>query len=194
VAIVVCLGVLAGPSAASFADEDASYANNVVSVSNTIDGALRARSRAVATHAPGSTVTNENVAIAQATCTGCRTVAAAVQILIVEGQPTDFEPGNGAAAVNTNCHACETFAYARQVVFTPGRRVWLSEDAQERIEGVNEQIAHVVRSPEGFGAMTADLDRLTAQLSGIVRAEIQRNGTSAGEDDHRDVREDHHDD
>jgi hypothetical protein len=142
------------------------------------------------THATGDTVANQNVASSYASCTDCRTVGAAIQVVIVESQPTDLRPVNLGVAVNESCLRCQTYAYARQVVLSAGMRVELSEDAEEAIEDISEQARNVVRSQRPFPEMTAALDRLTARLTTIVKGEIEAAGTSADEDDRRDVDED----
>jgi putative peptide zinc metalloprotease protein len=143
--------------------------------------------------ASGDTVANENVASAYASCTDCRTVAAAVQVLVVDGSATDFRPVNVAVALNENCLRCQTFAYARQVVIRSATPARLGDDAEDAIEDIDERIGEVVRSRRPFPEMTASLDRLAERMAAVVRAEIARAGSSGHEDDHREVHEDHDD-
>jgi putative peptide zinc metalloprotease protein len=185
VAVVMAVAMVGGQSAA-FAG---SSPDNIVEVRNTTDGALMAQSRAVITHAPGGTVENNNVATAWATCANCRTAAAAVQMLIVEGPYTTFEPGNLAAAINDGCDTCETFAYARQYVFVVGHEVRISGWSEHRLEDINEEMADVVQSRDAFPTMEAELDSLTQQLVDVVRHDIARAGKKGGEQDQRDVQE-----
>lgn len=188
-ALVMAIAGLGAPVAAH-ADTRRGGADNVVMVNNSNDGALAARSRAVVSHDPGPTVGNQNYAQAYAhDCTGCRTVAAAVQVVLVEGATTNFTPANAAVAVNEKCYFCQTFAYANQYVFSPRRPVRLSDDAREQISEINGQIAEVVRSQESFPEMSAQLDSLSGRLQDIVRAEIARAGTSAEEKPFRDVQQ-----
>lgn len=189
-AVLVSVGALTGPNAAIADSENSRSGDNVVSVENYRDDSLRVRSRTSVAHARGDTVANQNVASAYASCTDCRTVAAAVQVVIVEGRPSDFRPLNLAVALNENCLRCQTFAYSRQVVLSPSTRVSFSDDAEDAIEEINEQIKEVARSQRSFAKMTADLDHLTEQLASVVRGEIQRAGTTVDEDDRRQVDED----
>jgi len=168
--------------------------DNIVEVRNTRDNSSRSRSKAVVTHEPGGTVDNTNVASAWPTCTDCRTAAAAVQMVIVEGAFTPpLVPENHAYAINDNCTRCVTFAYARQVVFVVGRPVRIGDDAEDRIEDINEEMADVVRSGATPPEMEAELDALTEQMVDVVRDEIQRSGSSGGEHDHRDTDDDEDD-
>jgi len=163
--------------------------DNIVEVRNTKDGAFKAKSRAVVTHAPGGTVGNNNVATAWATCVGCRTTAAAVQVVIIEGSYSTFDPGNLAAAINDNCDTCETFAFARQHFFDVGHPVPIGNRAEDQIDDINDQMAQVIRSRDDFPTMVTELDALTQALIDVVRGEIDRSGSHQGEDDHRDVQE-----
>ncbi len=184
--LLMSVGLLAGPQPAA-ADSGFSRANNIVSLENYRDSSLRARARVAVTHARGDTVTNQNVASSYASCTDCRTVGAAIQVVIVESGATDVRPVNLGVAVNENCLRCQTYAYARQVLLSPGMRVELSEDAEEAIEDIHEQAQDVVRARLSFPEMTAALDGLTTRLTTIVKSEIERAGNSADEDDRRDV-------
>lgn len=187
------VGLFGGPVAAH-ADWDARGGDNIVVVHNRDDGATRVRSRTDIGHNRTDTVDNQNYAEAYSSCTGCRTVAAAIQVVIVEGNPSTFAPANAAVAVNDDCHFCETFAYARQFVITADRQVRLSDDAQERIDELNDQVAEVVHSDEGFDQINADLDGLADQINRVVVGDLQRTGTRADVDQRRDVREQHRDD
>lgn len=189
-AVLTSIGLLAGPTPALAHSSRSAAGDNVVSLENYRDNSLLARARVAVAHAPGDTVTNQNVASSYASCTDCRTVGAAIQVVIVEGRPTDFRPVNLGVALNENCLRCQTYAYARQVVLSAGTRVELSDNSEEAIEDVNEQAQRLVRSPMSFAAMTVELDNLKERLTRIVKAEIERAGTSAGEDDRRDVDQD----
>jgi len=83
------------------------------------------------------------------------------------------------------CH----FAFARQEVLDPGRKLPIGEQAQDQIENIEGQIRGVVVSSEPFDQMTAHLDSLTEQLVGVVQGEVQRAGTTAYNSHHRQVDE-----
>jgi hypothetical protein len=185
VAAVMSVAIVGGQSVA-FADRGP---DNIIEVRNTRDYSFKSKSNAVVTHAPGGAVENNNVATAWATCVECRTTAAAVQMVIVEGSYDTLEPGNLAAAINDGCTTCETFAYARQYVFVVGHPVRIGDRAEGRLERIDDQIDTVIRSRGTFTDMETQLDALTQQMVDIVRGEIARSGNSGGESDHRDVQE-----
>ncbi|MFH5821425.1 hypothetical protein [Georgenia sp. AZ-5] len=68
--------------------------------------------------ADDETVANTNEAYALASCTDCRTVAVAFQVVLVVGQADVVVPQNLAAAVNYSCVECVTHALATQLVVT----------------------------------------------------------------------------
>lgn len=190
--LVLALVAVAGPAPAG-ADEGGGVrgaANNIVQVVNQVDGATRARSGVAVSRNATDTVGNQNLALARASCTGCRTVAAAVQVVVVEGNPTTFAPENAGVAINENCTNCRTFAYANQVVLSPHHPVHIGDGARDRMEAVYEQIDGAVRSGQSFPELSATLDRLTAQLVAIVQAEIDRSGARGDRQDRRDVHQD----
>jgi len=66
----------------------------------------------------GDRVLNTNEAYAFASCTGCRTVSVAFQVLLVLGQANVVVPQNLAGTINYNCVKCVTYALATQLVVT----------------------------------------------------------------------------
>src|SRR4051812_34094171 len=91
--------LLVGAQVAS-ADDDAGRENNVVAVVNRLDGKTRDKSHLAIVEDGDGTILEQNVAFAHASCTDCRTVAVAVQVVIVIGSPPDFRPLNAAIAQN----------------------------------------------------------------------------------------------
>ena len=64
-----------------------------------------------------------NTAVAYASCEDCRTVAAAIQVVLVSGPVGSASPQNVAVAINYDCTECETLAAAYQFVFADGQEV-----------------------------------------------------------------------
>ncbi len=107
----------------------------------------------------------ENVAIAYANCESCRSVAIAIQIVLVTGVQ---QPGNVAIAVNDRCTSCETLAVAYQFVFGGSRPT-----AQRGHRGGTE------RAP-----------RRLARDS-LRRGDVLREASARGRQGHRRDRQDH---
>lgn len=179
------LGVVAVMSPSPAAAYNQQPGDNVAVVDNSDSASPRVTASTVTSDNYGPRVENGNVAVARShDCTGCRTVAVAVQMLLVEGATTYFAPQNGAGAVNVRCVRCQTFAYAFQYVVDPGHPVQLSDAGQGQVTRIERQIASVARSSASFPEMRAQLDQLTSELAGVVSGDLQSAGRST-----RDARE-----
>lgn len=160
-------------------------ANNVVIVKTTADGATQARSHVQVAPVPGDTVASANIALAEATaCTGCRSSAVAIQVLLVTGDPSVFTPANVATAVNAGCNGCGTFAYAWQYVLQSDGPVMLSPTGRLEVHQLQDEIDAAVDASDPTSLaddirLTAQLDALTAQLKSVIDSEVQAAGVQA---------------
>jgi putative peptide zinc metalloprotease protein len=155
-----------------------------VSVQNTVDGAIRTKAKTKVAEDYGPTIAPENSAFAYASCTDCRTVAVAVQVILVVGPVHDARPANSAVAVNYMCLRCETFAYANQVLIPVEHDLELSDEAEEQIAQLRGRIAAISASSETFDEMSAELNALTQQLVNVIQDDI-RTQTWTGDEDHQ---------
>jgi putative peptide zinc metalloprotease protein len=130
--------------------------------------------------ADGSTALNKNEAYAFASCTDCRTVAVAFQVVLVAGQVDVVVPQNLSGALNYGCVRCVTQALATQlVVSVPGALT----DAQ------NAQLAAVWKELQAFGTHIQDvplaelrsrLSEYEARILDVVRPAATGASESAG--------------
>ncbi|MEY2455416.1 MAG: putative peptide zinc metalloprotease protein [Acidimicrobiaceae bacterium] len=187
VSVATCLVALGLLTGGAYADDRGSGPTNKVFVQNTSDGATRVKAKAMVAEDRGPTVAPENAATAYASCTDCRTVAVAVQVVIVVGPASDSRPTNSAIAVNYQCLRCQTFAYANQVLVNAADEVELSDAAERRLGELRQEIARVASSSETFDQMSADLDGLTQQMVTVVQDEVNRAGAGSDRHDERDV-------
>lgn len=170
-AAVLASVAIIGPGATAGAT--AGGADNIVLVSNTVDGSTAARDAVQVAYDPTDTVANQNVASSHSTdCNGCRTVAVAMQIVVVEGNPSDFEPQNAAVAANDACTGCATFAYAFQYVVQPGRVVYLSAAGQQRLASLRHQVDEATASSLSYSDMKAELEGLFLQIVQTVNDDL----------------------
>src|SRR6476661_2193923 len=115
---------------------------------NTTDGSVQYDVSFSLVWADGSTALNTNEAYAFASCTDCRTVAVAFQVVLLAGHVDVVVPQNLSGAVNYACVRCVTQALATQlVVSVPGELT----DAQ------NAQLAAVWKQLQAFGAHIQDV-------------------------------------
>lgn len=127
--------------------------------------------------ADGDRVTNRNEAYAFASCSGCRTVAIAFQVVLVVGDANVAIPQNLSGAVNYSCARCVTYALAQQLVLTvPGD---LSPAARQRLESLWQQIETFSSGIQGV-PLDQIRDRLLAfedQIRNLVVAEASPGAT-----------------
>lgn len=174
-ALCAAVALVAGSSTAAWADA-AGGADNVVLASNQVDQSATSRVNVQVAYDPADTVANQNVASATSSCVGCRTVAVAVQVVVVEGFPSDFEPHNAAAAENNGCDSCDTLAYAYQIVVQPGVIVHLDADGQHQVQDLEAEMEGVAGSDAGLFDIVDQLDTLSAQLKSAVEDSLVRSG------------------
>ncbi|MCW2636291.1 MAG: hypothetical protein JWQ99_2658 [Blastococcus sp.] len=141
---------------------------------NTGDGSVVYDVAFALVWADEDTVLNRNEAYAVASCTGCRTVAVAFQVVLMVGSVDVAVPQNLSAAVNYACVECVTYALATQLVVTvPGR---LSDAGARDLAAIWEEL-------RAFGEHIQDVplselrDRLTEYEQRILQV-VQ--GDSAG--------------
>jgi putative peptide zinc metalloprotease protein len=138
---------------------------------NTTDGSVAYDVSFALVWADGDTALQRNEAYAFASCTGCRTVAVAFQVVVLVGSVDVVVPQNISAAVNYACVECVTYALATQlVVSTPGP---LSDGGMARLAQVWDELRAFGEQIEGVPL--AELrDRLTEfeqRILEVVRAD-----------------------
>jgi putative peptide zinc metalloprotease protein len=172
--LIVAAAVVVSPPLAG-AEGD----HNVVSVVNQVDGRAAPQARAVVTADHGPIVADENTALARASCTDCRTVAVAVQLVVIDGTVSEFVPLNAAVALNEACTRCETYAYARQEIITVDGGFALSGAGRDAVQRIEDDIDAVAASGESFADIGTELDALTVDLVGVVQSDVGRSGHRA---------------
>jgi hypothetical protein len=123
----------------------------------------------------GDNLQSTNVARADSTdCTDCRTVAVAVQAVLVKGNPQTQEPKNAAIAINQNCVGCTTYAFASQYVVATERRTVLTDRGRDRIAALRDQIGMAAQSNLSPDDLNARLRELAAQFRAAIDADLAR--------------------
>lgn len=93
--------------------------SNVVIAMNQADGHVVIQGRLQVVRMPGRVAAPLNFAMAQSTtCTGCRTLAVALQLDFASTGAGYIAPQNVAVATNGSCSDCVTVAKAVQVFYT----------------------------------------------------------------------------
>jgi len=131
-------------------------------------------------------VDDKNSAVAYASCTTCQTVAIAIEIVLVTGQPNVFTPQNVALAVNENCNFCDTFASAYQFVVQSGGPVHFTHDGHKQLEDIRKEIAKWGKDGLTPAQMRDQLPALIDQVQQILSTQIVSRGPDQGDEESTD--------
>lgn len=151
-------------------------ARHAVIVANETDGAHQTRAGVQASSVGAPTVSPENLARARSSCTDCRTVAVAMQVVFLTGDIQEASPRNAAVAVNTDCTRCETLAAAYQYVVSTAGPVYLSSEGQAEVSRIRDEAAAIASSGAALDNIEVQLDELDAELRAVVDRELQEAG------------------
>jgi hypothetical protein len=171
-AVAACAALaVATPLAAS---AEGGGANNVVLASATADGSTLSRSALQVSQVGGPTVASSNIAAATSyACTGCNSVAVALQAVLVTGDPSTVVPGNAAAATNDGCTNCTSYAFAYQYVLSVERPFYLDPAAQQELVTLRAEIADLAAAGLPPDELTSRLDAVVAQFKATIDAALQ---------------------
>ena len=114
-------------------------------------------------------VDQTNTAVAYSSCSNCRTIAIAVQVVLVMGPAETVNPENVALAINENCTTCETLASAYQIVLGTGGPVRFTREARNQVREIQEALAALGDSDAPIADIKAEADRLVADLKAVLQ-------------------------
>jgi putative peptide zinc metalloprotease protein len=144
------------------------------------------------THDHGPVASANNLASATGSnCTGCRTIAIAIQIDLVSGVVTKVNAQNLSLAQNFKCVQCETLADAHQfIVASGGEDVDLTDQGRAELEAVRRDLIAEVHSDDAIPELQAGVDATVPRIDAVLRTEVRSEGSEDGEThvDHRDSR------
>jgi len=123
------------------------------------------------THADQVAATN--VALAHATCDGCRAVSLSFQVVVAGRAPASLQLGNLALASNEGCQQCESLAVAYQLVVTSDDRAWLSGRGHGQLVQLRQQLWSLARSGAPLEQVRTQADGLMGQLTAAVGANLR---------------------
>ncbi len=128
----------------------------------------------------GEVADNRNEAYALASCTSCRTVAVAFQVVLVVGQSDAVAPLNAAVAANDGCVKCVTTALAVQLVVT--LREMPSDEVQAQIEAALARLDGLEQMPDPYAQVKAVEQEILTLLvkNGLVEAQETKADTATG--------------
>lgn len=177
VAAVVVAGSLGAPSALAQTPQGDNVASeiNTKDNSNVFDLSFNIR-RVMA-----GAVDIDNAAVAVASCQDCRTIAVAIQIVLIFSDPDVVTTDNLALALNVECSSCETMALAYQYVLTTGGPVYFTAEGNKAITDILNQMREILRTNQDMSLeeIAAQVDVLVEQLYAIVDTELVAAGAPA---------------
>lgn len=153
--------------------------NNVVVLVNTHDGKIETKSADGVARETGDVVDNANAAYSYSRCTDCRTVAVAMQVVLVFTKASNVQPKNLAIAQNQSCTRCESMASAYQFVVSTGGVVHFTSAGQQRMQAVAARVKDLIDQPLDFPTLDARLDVQADELWSVVSEELRRAGKAA---------------
>jgi putative peptide zinc metalloprotease protein len=163
----------AEPAASPVPDVEPASPENQAQAVNTTDGARVFELAFDIQRVLEGPVTHENVAQAYASCQACRTIAIAVQVVLVMADVDYAVPVNYAEAINYACEACETLAFAWQLVISTGGEVGLTADALERIAAIELALDALKDSDAPIADIEAAADQLMDDLRNTIMTGTQ---------------------
>jgi hypothetical protein len=165
-------------------------ADNIAVAVNTKDDTYRWRQAFKIVRVNGDVVDQANAAAATASCERCRTVAVAVQVVLITGDPHTVTPLNIALAINENCNLCATYAGAFQWVITTNGPVHFTEAGSAEIDDIREDLAALIAGAT-FGptepgddpldtteieAFDLEVEAIVHRLDAVLANEVVRSG------------------
>jgi putative peptide zinc metalloprotease protein len=163
--------VLVTPTTA-YAAPDVRADDNVSVAVNDKDGSSVFKLAFSIARVSGDVVDSSNVAVAYASCTDCQTVAIAIQVVLVTGDPSVVTPENVAIAINDACNLCDTLASAYQIVLGNGARVRFTDEGQRRIAAIRKRLHDLKKSDLTIEQIQAEVAAAVADLKQVLTTEL----------------------
>ena len=145
---------------------------NLVQVVNQANGRLRVDGRVQFNQITGDVVAPVNLADAIGSCTGCQTMAVALQVNLFDRTANVFTPSNVAVAANGGCTGCTTVARAVQYNIgvddphaVPDRVRLLVAQMQQTLATLTASSASLADAEARVDAVIAQFQDLAAYLS-----------------------------
>jgi putative peptide zinc metalloprotease protein len=166
VALVAHAAALAAPAGAQSQD------NTAVAV-NKKDGKSVFKLAFSVKKATGD-VDAANTAVAYSSCTDCKTVAAAIQVVLVSGDSSSVTPQNVAVAINYECSECETLAAAYQFVYGDGQEVQFTKEGKQRLHDLKKRFFDLRhRDDLTLDQLAAEIAAIAAEVAVVVDTEVE---------------------
>ena len=160
--------------------------DNAAIAINTKDGSALFKFAFSIRRVGGEIVDETNAAVAFASCDSCQTVAIAIQVVLVTGNPDVATPTNLALSVNESCTLCETLASAYQFVFSTGGQVHFTAEGNRALAELRRDFHELRKEAENLTVFELQqrVSALVDRLRQVLRHELVpagRSGEAASE-------------
>jgi putative peptide zinc metalloprotease protein len=172
IAVLAFVGLGLGLPASARADDNAAIAINTKDGASIFKFAFKIRKIG------GDVVDETNAAVAYSSCTSCQTVAIAIEIVLVTGNPSVVTPTNVAIAINDQCTLCVSVADAYQWVVSVSSDFRFSHDAMQEIKRIVKAIHDLGKSELSAAEIQARLEELVKQLAKVIADDIKAGGAA----------------
>src|SRR5437868_12497139 len=149
----------AGLAGARPAIAPAQGGDNTAIAINTTNGSTLIKVAFAIRHVMGNVVDQSNAAVAYASCTECTTVAIAIEIVLVEGDPSVVTPTNLALAYNELCSLCITVADAIQFVEGTGGPVHFDAEGNRILAEIRHELEELKHQTLTLAELQAKVDQ-----------------------------------
>lgn len=164
--LVTLLATLAGSAAPALAQDSSAVATN------TKDGKSVFKLAFSVKKVTGDVDAN-NTAVAYASCTDCRTVAVAIQIVLVS-EVDSATPENVAIAINYDCTECDTLARAFQFVYGSGEELEFTKEGKARLHDLKKRVQDLKQRDDlTLAQLAQELANIAAEVAEVVDEETQ---------------------
>jgi hypothetical protein len=180
--LTITLGVPSGPASAGTgkrAPGTAVVRNEAVARNGTAGRDMH-RMAWQSRHLKTTALDANNLALAHATCTDCRTVAIALQVVLASDVSGDVHATNHAEAINIACSRCDTVALAYQFVVVTDGRVWLTKSGEAQLLDIRARLRDLTRSSLRGSELVPQAMALALEVLAVLNAEIQFQPAAAG--------------
>lgn len=115
-----------------------------------------------------------NTAGAYSSCTDCRTVAIAIQVVLVSGDVGDVTAQNEATAVNVDCTECETLARAFQFVYGDGQELEFTKEGKAKLHDLKKRFNDLKgRDDLTLTQLAAEVNAIAKEVAAVVLTETE---------------------
>ena len=133
----------------------------------------------------GDVVDQTNAAVAFASCTDCQTVAIAIEVVLVTGDPSVVTPTNLALALNEGCDLCVTVANAIQWVLGTGGQVHFTAEGNQALARIRQELQELRKGTLSAAEVQQRLQEILDELRQVLENELVPAGRPAEAGDDR---------